>query len=231
MKSASNQGPRSARGRPPKTPAETEAIRAVIKSAAAKAFAEHGYHNLSVEQILQNSGVSRPTFYRYFDNTQDVLDLILTEVNVRLVDDLHEALHAAPDVIGKLAAGLLAWHRWSEWVGPILPSIYAVLYDKSTLVAQHGQRTRAAVMEEIDDVYRDLGRPPPERVRTETFLIGLEYLGYRFLWEGEGVTTDAVAQDVARQAMFRLAIGMLGTHAEWAMAPQLAERFGVKLDE
>jgi AcrR family transcriptional regulator len=222
------RGTKAPRGRPPKTAAEMEAIRAAIKEAAARAFAEHGYHALSVEHILQHSGLSRPTFYRYFSNSEEVLDLVLKEANDRLLTDLQSALQSAPDAAGRIEAGLRAWYRWSVSIGPMLPSIYAVLHDESTLVATHGQRVRDAVAVQINEAVKTMNRPPLDAVQTETFMIGMEYLGYRYFSIEE--EPGGSRKDAVRQAMWRLAIGMLGSRVEWSAAPLLAAQFDIKLD-
>ena len=223
-----SRGGRMPRGRPPKTPAETESIRASFKAATAKAFAEQGYHGLAVEHILQHSGLSRPTFYRYFANADQVLDLVLQDVNDRLLADMQAALHAAPDPMGKIAAGLKAWRQWSDWVGPMLHAIHAALYDKNTLVAIHGQRVRDAITAQINEAVRLSGRPTLDPIQLETFMIGIEHLGYRYFTSSR--EPGDPERDAIRQAMLRLAIGMLGSKAEWAIAPQLAAQLGVRLD-
>lgn len=55
------------RGRPPGTSART------LEEIALRLFDAHGFEETTVEQIAAGAGVSRRTFFRYFDSKTDVL--------------------------------------------------------------------------------------------------------------------------------------------------------------
>src|SRR5690242_17100227 len=55
------------RGRPPGTSARE------LEVVALELFADHGFADTTVEQIASAAGVSRRTFFRYFDSKADVL--------------------------------------------------------------------------------------------------------------------------------------------------------------
>ncbi len=208
------------KGRPPRTAAETELIRSQIKVAAAKAFAEHGSYGLSVELITQAGAISRPTFYRYFKNTDEVLQLILQETNDRLIDQVVSAIREADGPLLKLEAGLLAWRAWGEETGPMLRAIFGEMHDARSPAAAHRQRVLEAIGIELNQMARKLGRASFDPLQVETFVIGVEYLGYRFHF-GPEAPSDELWQRT-RQAMIRLALGLLGGPIEWANATQLA---------
>ena len=216
------------KGRPPHNATETEAIRSHIKQAAARVFAEHGYHGVSVELITQACETSRPTFYRYFKNTQDVLEQLLQEANDRLIDVVVSAIHQADGPLLKIEAGLLAWRAWGEEMGPLLRAIFAEMHDTNSPASAHRQRVLEAIGRELNQVVVGLGRQPFDPLQVESFVIGVEYLGYRYHF-GPEAPSDALWQRT-RQAMLRLAIGLLGGPFEWGNARQLAEVLRVKLD-
>lgn len=220
--------PPRGRGRPKRTAAETELTRLAIQQAGRQVMAEHGYHGVSVELILRSAGLSRATFYRYFNNAQEVIELVLQDVNDRLIESVITAVRQAQGPLQKVEAGLLAWRRWGEETGPLLRAIFAEMHDAQSPAHGHRQRVLAAVQAELNAAAVALGRHPFEPLQVEAFVIGVEYLGYRFHFGTDGPTDSAWAR--TRQAMLRLAIGLLGGALEWGNARQLAEVLDIPLD-
>lgn len=56
----------------------------VILAAALKCFAQKGYHQTSLDQILGRARIARGTFYQYFDSKQDVLENLMNDFLVQL---------------------------------------------------------------------------------------------------------------------------------------------------
>ena len=57
---------------------KSQETRRALLEAAARMFAEHGYHETSVPDIVQAAGVGHGTFYEYFASRRDIL-LALTK--------------------------------------------------------------------------------------------------------------------------------------------------------
>lgn len=55
-----------------------------IEKIALRAFAEHGYENVTVEDIANASGVTVRTFYRYFTGKEDVMAALPRRVQAKL---------------------------------------------------------------------------------------------------------------------------------------------------
>jgi len=55
-----------------------EEKRNIIISAAIEEFAEYGLENASTNRIVANSGISKGSFYQYFEDKQDVFMYLLT---------------------------------------------------------------------------------------------------------------------------------------------------------
>lgn len=56
-----------------------EAKKQVIREAVIKEFARVPFEKASINQIIQNAGISRGSFYTYFEDKQDVLKFILSD--------------------------------------------------------------------------------------------------------------------------------------------------------
>ena len=220
--------PKRGKGRPPRNAAETEAVRRQILQATATVFGEQGSHGTSVELITQACDISRPKFYRHFKNADEALDQVLREANDQLIDLLVTAIRQEGGPMQKLEAGLLAWRAWGEQSGPVVRAIFAEMQDIHSPAYAHRQRVLETLAQEMVQLATQLGRRAFDPLQVETFVIGIEYLGYRFHF-GPEAPTEALWQRT-RQSMLRLALGLLGGPLEWAHAPQLADALGIRLD-
>ncbi len=83
-------------GRSERAQAKREETRRRILDAAETVFAEHGYHDTGVAQLVDAAGVARGTFYQYFDSKHAIF--------LELLDDLLRRFRAS--VVGvDVAAG------------------------------------------------------------------------------------------------------------------------------
>ncbi len=55
-----------------------EQRRSLLLAAARKRFAQNGYHETSIDHIIQEADVARGTFYLYFDGKRAIFDAILS---------------------------------------------------------------------------------------------------------------------------------------------------------
>jgi AcrR family transcriptional regulator len=80
-----------------------------ILDAAARLFAERGYHGVTIDDIGAAVGMSGPGIYRHFAGKEDVLAQMLLRISARLRDEGARRVEAAPDAASALEA-LLRWH-------------------------------------------------------------------------------------------------------------------------
>lgn len=72
--------------------------RAVLEEAATELFLEQGYQATSIDEIASRAGVSRATFFNYFETKAEVL---LVEID-RALDHFGSALEASGDLRGAI---------------------------------------------------------------------------------------------------------------------------------
>jgi len=77
-----------------------------LMAAAARAISEHGYAELTVEQVLAEAGISRTTFYENFANKRECVLAAHEEAFDRLAAELFRACAEEPDWPAKVAAGV-----------------------------------------------------------------------------------------------------------------------------
>ena len=84
--------------------------RAEIADAALRLFCDRGFEAVTVDEIVSAAGVSRRTFFRYFETKEDALLADYPELDTRL----REALAAArpDDAMDAVRAGL---HEMADW--------------------------------------------------------------------------------------------------------------------
>ena len=84
--------------------------RSEIANAALRLFAERGFEAVTVDEIVSAAGVSRRTFFRYFETKEDALLADYPELKIRLTETLGTGRAEAP--LEAVRAGL---HRMADW--------------------------------------------------------------------------------------------------------------------
>lgn len=221
------ESPRRGRGRPPRSAAEVGQVRERLLDAIRAVFARTGYHGLSVELVIAEAGVSRPTFYKYFASAEEAVEQLVTRVNQDIIDRLMVAIASVPDPVGKIEAAILAWKQWGESLGEFLRPYYTELHDRHSPIGRQRQLTIGLVAAQIAEAVVLLGRERPSPLRVMAFIHGVEYLGYHYHLN---TPRDARSWTETREAMFRLAIGLLGDESDWSNAIGLSRDFHIDLN-
>jgi AcrR family transcriptional regulator len=77
-----------------------------LLAGAARALAEHGLGDMTVENILEHAGVSRATFYQHFDNKRGCVLVAHERAFDRLVGELVRGCAAVPDWPTKIVVAI-----------------------------------------------------------------------------------------------------------------------------
>ena len=199
-------------GRPPQTDEEQARARANIVRATALVFAEYGYHGISVARILEHAGIARPTFYRYFRNSDEPLRMALDEVGRELRDRIVTDVTAAEGDIPKVVAAIDAYLWWSGKHRSMLRSLYAGIHDPASPVSVRRPSTVQAMIDLLFREFEAAGRPAPERWVLDVYVNAVEFTCYQLYLETEATPAD-VAQ--ARLVMLRMGVATLGSPSDW----------------
>lgn len=190
--------------------------RSRILEAAARVFSKHGVRQVSVENLLEASSVSRRTFYRYFRGKEDVLR-VLHAVSVQyLLDRMREAMDSTPEPtrkLEKLVDAYLSFNRTDAELFRML-EIEALRPDSPLA------HTRAQVVEAIATLLTEEVQVVPGRAPDRFLLMGLlaGLTGVSVQLHAQGpVTPEGIAR--ARRAMLRIL--QAGLAPEGAPVPPL----------
>lgn len=82
-------------------------------------FGRLGYPDTRVEDILEEAGISRPTFYRYFKSKDDVFDAVDEVVSMSFLQTWTSAVSSVDGAAQKLEKGVDAYLQWLYATGPV----------------------------------------------------------------------------------------------------------------
>jgi len=94
-------------------------LRMRILRAAMTVFGRLGYGDTRVEDILEEAGISRPTFYRYFKSKDELFDAVDEVVSVSFLQTWTSAVTSVDEPAEKLEKGVDAYLQWLYATGPV----------------------------------------------------------------------------------------------------------------
>jgi len=89
-----------------------ERRRQQLLDVALEVFAASGFHEVSMDEVAEAAGVSKPVLYRHFENKRELYLELLTETGRRLIDTVVRATGAAPGPREQVTAGFTAYFRF-----------------------------------------------------------------------------------------------------------------------
>jgi AcrR family transcriptional regulator len=82
--------------------------------AAGQAFANHGFHDASMEAIAEAAGISKPMLYNYFGSKQGLYLAYVERSGRVLMQSMREAASPDAPADARLRAGILAFLTYAE---------------------------------------------------------------------------------------------------------------------
>jgi len=199
---------RRRRGRPA---AGKKEIRNEILEAARQVYGRHGVYGATVLLILEEAGVSRPTFYKYFSSVLDVIDEIVRACNAE-AESLFVKVFEQPqkDFYDYLPIALSGYLNWGRSLGPLMEARFRELHDRSSPVSKYRDEHNRRIMETVRQAAVAHGHQEPEQLALTALVQGIEHLGYQFC-----VMADHTEMQAYLKVMGRLCISMLGDRGDW----------------
>jgi AcrR family transcriptional regulator len=169
-------------GRPAGLAVSGEQFKEVILEAASQVYAERGYHGTSVQHIIKAAGVSRPTFYRYYSDRYEVLDVVIGRVNEGLRDLIGTAVAGTDDVELILERVVDAYFAWGDNIGAIAGPIYQEIHDPASPASAHRARNLSALLTLFTQRASEGLPVTAEPLLYEAAIQVVEHLGHVTFW-------------------------------------------------
>ena len=129
--------------------------RAEIADAALRLFIERGFDGVTVEEIVSAAGVSRRTFFRYFESKEDALLAEYPELNARLGEAL--AITEDLNAVDAIRAGL---HTMADWYIERSDAVLA----RSTVIREKSMNVGARNLELLSQWERNVAQAIAKQV-------------------------------------------------------------------
>lgn len=94
---------------PSKRVAQGQATRERLIEVATGLFAERGYEDTSIEDVLTEAGVSRGALYHHFHGKDALFEAVVGAIEEGILGGLREVLTDAPDAVTALRVASLGW--------------------------------------------------------------------------------------------------------------------------
>ncbi len=121
--------------------------RAEFLRAAQELFYKHGYAETPVTTIIDHIGVSKGTFYHYFDSKEDLLDQLVEDLSGNVIEAIAEKLAAKP--LTAMEQLHLLFHQASQWKAEhkdlIMMMLHALYRDENLLLRHKMLRRSIAI--------------------------------------------------------------------------------------
>lgn len=205
---ATRRGP----GRPRRSEEETAKVRRRIVDAAERTFAREGYHGVTATRVIEEAGLTRTNFYRYFRNSDEPLRIVFERVTADLHRRIATSVGAIPHGPQRVVAGIDAYLDWSCRHRHLLPAMTADLHDPASPVSALRKQSLEAVVALLAQDYADAEWPVPSHTTLDIFVNAIEYTCYRLYVDTQGTDEDVAR---ARSMMLRIATAVLASDERW----------------
>ncbi|MGH8930311.1 MAG: TetR/AcrR family transcriptional regulator [Egibacteraceae bacterium] len=175
--------------------------RAQLVEVAGRLFAERGYHTLSMEQLADAAGVSKPVFYQHFPSKRDLYLALLRDAVSELDAQVRKALEGASSNRERVRGAVSAYFDFVE------DRNFRLLFDTAELREADVRETVHGALNEVTQavaalIAEDAGLQPHAAQFLASGLLGLALDGARW-WAGQTQLTKDEAVQLLTQLAWR----------------------------
>jgi AcrR family transcriptional regulator len=124
----------------PRTRLAAPERREQLLTVAGALFAEHGYHRLSMEQLADAAGVSKPVLYQHFPSKRDLYLALVRDALAQMEGQVRDALDGTTDNRARVDGAIGAYFDFIE--------------DPAFRLIMTAELTDAVVRDEVDGAMR-----------------------------------------------------------------------------
>ncbi|WP_372966165.1 TetR/AcrR family transcriptional regulator [Marinobacter sp.] len=201
------------RGRPKRTEGQVEDTRNCVLHATRRVFGLYGAQGTTVGKIIHEANISRPTFYRYFDNAGAALSLVVEAANLKLVQAVVENVEGLDGLLPLFQAITDTYLDWGREEIDIIHSIHQDLLTPGSVVAVHRAKTIDRLYQLVESKAGKHSKTLPDKVVLETIMMAGENLGYHALLHPDEANIESY-----RSGIVKLAIALMGDQNDWVLA-------------
>ena len=154
----------------------TTETRARILGGGQQALGVLGLQATTVEDILQAAGVSRRTFYQYFQSKEGLLKALYVDAMDRLIIAVRGAVSEVEDGAGKIQASIQAYLDFQLAGGALLIQMQADAIRHDSLVAEKREQTLDALVQIVGANVKVVLQQDLDPLIYRALLIGIEGL-------------------------------------------------------
>lgn len=170
------------RGRPAQSDIQGDGLREQIVDACASVYAEQGFHGATVAHILKAANVSRPTFYKFFSDKYEVIELLVTRANQQLLSLLTQEIAKFDQPEDMIRAGVNAYFSWCKQNGALVGPIYAEINDPASPAAKARAKVIGELVELIASQGEQLALAAADPLLYDAVLRAIEHIGSGAFW-------------------------------------------------
>jgi AcrR family transcriptional regulator len=169
------------RGRPPKPASPEESTSETILNATRFVYADYGFRSFSVELLLKEAGISRPTFYRHFKDKYEAIDIVVERANVLLFNAVEQGMNNGQTLKEVVDNGVDAYFNWGKEIGKLAGPIYREIHDPNSPSSVHRERNVKKIAAALQAIVERNGKHFDVSVYSALIHV-VEHVGHRAFW-------------------------------------------------